>query len=414
MNKVPRSFLTLLALVAVACILAMTAHTASAQTGSPLAGAAIVAWALIGLPTLVFKPCATLGMNYTRIQDLWSPPVWREAAREAIIAQPSFLNSEVVVSTPEMNEIASGPGTSVEVPFVIEPDVDDQVQRERTAPTINRLTAGRQRAPILQRVSPLGATAISRQISGKDPVREINAIMMTLRRRQQEKIVKAQLAGLFAFSAAPAAAVGALRALRRDLFVEVAANITSAHLIDDDKVLDTLALAGEAKVRFTRGVVFMHSVVETALLKQQRIQTITNANGEIVLRLYKDMRVVVDDRLTRAGTGAGTPPVYFTVFAGRGAIAYGEKPQIYTGEAGEVAAVQLDTTQVSTNDVVIYDRRREILHVQGAQWNPQAGVPANATDGGTASNAELSDPANWALGFSDVKNIPLAVLRTNG
>lgn len=346
----------------------------------------------------------------TQIDDLWVPSIWQPTLAERVISEPNFLNSEVVIGSPELRAAAAGPGTDVNIPFLIEPNPADQVQKERTAPTIGKITAGTQRTAILQRVSPLGATAIAKQLSGSDPVSAILGFIVGIRYRQRATALWSQLQGLYGAASTVDAATGAFRALRLDHFSETL-NTTPGNFIDSDMALDAVELMGEAKMRLEGGIAWMHSKIETALNKQDQIEVIRNSQGAIVMKAYKGMRVVVDDRLVRNGSVSGK--VYFTFFAARASIAMEEKPQIVTDRAGEVAALQLSVNDIALNETTIYDRTRYILHPQGAKWNPADVTDFNA-DGGTPANTDLADPANWALAFNDARNVGIVCLRTNG
>ena len=379
-------------------------------------GAGIERLAYIGHAAGFMMHPMGLGVDaFTQLADLWVPSIWSNARREARIKSVGFFSSGVVITDSDIDIAANSPGTDVQIPFLIEANPSDEVQLERTAPTVNKLTSGLQRAAILRRVSALGGTALAKAVSGADPIVEILGTLDGIRRRQRATALQSQLSGLFGLGAAPAAATGAFRALRLDNFVEILANITSAHLIGSNMVLDAIQLMGEAKERIEGGVFLCHSAIETALNKQDDITTVRDSDGKFIMKAYKGMQVVTDDRLVRAGTGTGTPPVYFSFICARGSIATGEKKQIFTEQAGEDAAIQADFRNLSLNEQVIYDRTRYILHPQGAKWNPQAGVPANAADkAGTASNTELADPANWASAFADIRNVSIVCLRTNG
>lgn len=397
-----------------AILFAAFALDAVAAQHGPAVAVACLFGVGVGLPAMLFTPSPKWGADaFTQLADLWVPQVWANARREAKIKATSFLQSGVVVTDNEINMIASGLGSDAQIPFFIEADPTDQIQLERTAPEVKKLTSGMQRCPVLQRVSPLGGTALSRAMSGADPIAEILASLDAIRMRQRATALQNQLSGLYGLASTAGAATGVFRALRLDNFVEVVGSITASHLIDSDMIIDGIQLMGEAKTRMEGGVILMHSVIEAALTKQEKITTVFDSDGKLVMKTYKGMQVWIDDRLVRAGTTSGF--VYSTFVCMRGSIAMGEKPQIFTDQAGEVAAVQVDSRNLSLNEQVVYDRTRYILHPQGAKWSPQAGVPANASDkAGTATNAELADPANWALAFADARNVGIICIRSNG
>lgn len=352
--------------------------------------------------------------EWTRIADLWVPEILAEGMQENIIERTAFLDSGVVATSAELTAIASGPGTEVTIPFLIEPNHDDQLQTQDTAPELRRMTSGTQKAAVFNRVSTLGMHALAGVVSGVRPGGDLLSVLIRniqgLRKRQRNRLVIAQISGLFDVATTPDANSGALKALRKDAFSETGAAPAAGLLIDSTKMLQACALLGENKELLTGGAILMHSVIEAALVDQDQIDVVRNSEGAIVLRQWKGMQVFISDKLVRNGGVSGK--VYYTFFCGRGSIAMGDKPQTVTDLAGDVAALQLDLRDIAKNNVAIYDRTRFILHPQGAKWTPGGGVPAN-TDAGP-SNAEVADDANWTLGANDVKNTRIVCLRTNG
>lgn len=351
---------------------------------------------------------------FTKLADLWVPSVLAEMLAEPVVEKTSFLDAGVVVDSPLLTELAKGAGEVATFPFIIDPNHADQQQTEDTAPDVKKLTSGTQKAAFFNRVSPLGATALSGIISGVKPNGDLLTTLVAsirgLRARQRNRLVLAQLSGLFAVTATPDQAVGSFRALRKDYFLEAGAAPTADYLIDSTKMLYATALLGENKEFLTGGAIIMHSVIEAALVDQEQIDVIRNSQGEIVLRQWKGMQVFISDLLVRDGATSGK--VYYTFFCGRGSIAQGERPQVVTDKAGEVAALQLSLTDIAKNNVAVYDRTRFILHPQGAKWNKDNADLAVPEAG--PSNTEVATAANWALGANSIKNTRIVCLRTNG
>lgn len=370
----------------------------------------------LGLSTLSLPKASTTfnASAWTKIADLWVPEVLVEAMAEPIVERTAFIDSGVVASNAEVVAAASGPGTDITIKFVIDANHDDQQQQQDTAPEMRKLGSGSQRVAIMNRVSTLGGTALASLVSGMkkngDLLTTLIGQVQGLRKRQRHRLVISSLSGLFGVASTPNHATGALRALRLDQFSETGAAPAAENLIDTDMLIDAAALLGENKELLVGGAIIMHSKIEAALSKQQQITVVRNSEGEIILREWKGMKVFLSDKLVRAGTVSGS--VYYTFMCGLGSIAMGDKPQVVTDLAGEVAALQLDVRDVAKNNVAIYDRTRFICHPQGAKWNPGGGVPAVADAG--PSNDELAAPANWALGANDIKNTRIVCIRTNG
>lgn len=376
-------------------------------------------WALIGLGKFldVFLEKMTgkrlssvmTAAAQTAIADLWTPAIWIPGLRELVVQAPSIINSGAVVRSPIFEEVATGGGTEGNIPFLKEPNPDDVIQIEDTAPTINNVTSALQKCPILNRVSPIGASALSRAITAKpgasaaltDPVTLALSVIADIRLRQRQKTLLAIVRGAFG-SQANNGDSPSLKALRLENFSETL-NTTATNFIDTNMMLDALALLGERKEKMVGGAVVMHSVIEAALSKQDQIDYVRNSSGEILLRMWKGCPVYLSDLLVRAGTTSGF--VYDTYFFMPGSIAMGDKPQV--AQVGEVASLIMDLTQVAKNNIAIYDRTRFVLHVNGMKW---VGTPA----GQSATNTELQLSTNWNLAFGEVKNVGIVQLQTNG
>lgn len=377
---------------------------------------ALIVAAVHDVLVLARIPLAPVALHvdaWTKISDLWVPEILVEGMKEEVVERTAFIDSGVVATSPTVTAAASGPGTAIQIPFIVTPNHDDEIQKQDTAPSMNKLGSGLQIAAISNRVSTLGHTALAGQVSGIKPggdlLRVLLDVVQGLRKRQRNRYVLAQLQGLFHTVSAPAANTGAFKALRLDQFLEDGAIPLAANLVDSEMLLDAIALAGENSQYFTGGAIHMHSDIANALNKQDQIDTIRNSEGRIVYQSWKGLTVVISDKLIRVGGTSGN--VYTTFICGLGSIAMGDKPQMVGGIGNpviDVASLNINA-DVTKNNAGIYDRTRFICHPQGAKWT---GTPAD-TDGGP-TNAELATYGNWALGANDAQNVRIVCVRTNG
>jgi len=118
---------------------------------------------LCGSASLPRRLCSA---EWTRITDLWVPSIIEEGMQENVVERTAFLDSGVVATSPELTRIASGGGTEVTIPFLIEPNHADQLQTQDTAPELRRMTSGTQKAAVFNRVSTLGMHALAAAVSG--------------------------------------------------------------------------------------------------------------------------------------------------------------------------------------------------------------------------------------------------------
>lgn len=342
-------------------------------------------------------------MARTALSDLWVPDIWIPGVAERQRTRLNLLTA-IAVSNPLLNEAATGGGDSVQIPFLKEPDFDDEIQVASTAPTVNKVTSARQVAAVCNRVASLGNDALAAGVSGTNQVAFALDAINGVRSRNRQRRLLNTLRGVFGNAAAPGAGAAAFKALRNDIFLEAGNSATSANLFSSDAFIDTCSIFGDAidKLESGQGAVVMHSTVHAAATKQNDIATIRDSDGKIVMRTYKGAPVFINDILTRAGGTNGS--VFETYIFLRGAVSTGDKPQSAT--VGDLASLLLKEDE-DTNDVTIYDRTRSIIHVQGTKWT---GSPA----GQSATNAELATEGNWSNVLQDNKNAGVICLRTNG
>jgi hypothetical protein len=353
-----------------------------------------------GMTAKAAKSYAEKGIQFavTTVADLWTPTTWLEGMPELVTKQTDLLTSPVVVRDPVLDQVASGGGVQGNMPFLAEPDTADEIQVASTAPTINNIASGNQIVPILNRVHAVGSDALAKAVSASDPIGFAMGITARLRLRQRQTTLINVLRGLFSEGAADSAFIS----LVKKSAVEIVGSQTADHFFDSDLFIDATQLLGEAKGKLEfGGVIMMHSVVEAALNKQDSITTVRDSNGNIILREYKGLRVIINDALVRDGTTSGK--VYDTYVFAPGSIGMGDKGQ--TNTIGDNASLIVEGL-ASTNDVVVYDRTRFILQPFGAKW---VGSPG----GQSATNAELATKANWELAFTDTKNVGVIQIVTN-
>lgn len=330
----------------------------------------------------------------TKIFDLWVPEVWSQTTTELAAKIPSIINSGVAIKSTLFDQLASGGGRQVEVPFFNEPIPADEIQVEDSGPTINALTSGQQTAPILNRVTSLGATALSGAVSDSDPIDQILTSVARRRLFQRQATLVSILQGIFGT---------ALASMVLESFVEASGSVTTAHRINPKMVGEALNFLGELKSDAANdSVLIVHPDIELAMANADHIEYHRNSEGRLTLKTYLGLPIFLSDALVRPGTTSGK--VYTSYLLGRGSFAHGEKPQSDT--VGDVASMVLDR-DAHKNNVTLYDRTRFILHPAGLRW---VGTP----DGQSATNAELADESNWELAFADAKNCRLLAIRTNG
>lgn len=345
-------------------------------------------------------------MALTEIADLWTPAVWIQGANEKARAFPSLMNSSAVVRSPLLDSIAAGPGVSANVPFFKDVSDDaDGIQVENSAPTPKEITSGTQICTILNRVIAYNNTGLSAAVAGAEPVDAILSMIGPRRMKGQQSTAIATLRGAFGGGDDASGSASELTSMRVEAFSETGANPPDSNKMSADLFIVAKALLGEFADNLAGGAILTHPniVAQLEILDKESFKDGVESGLGFTVRTYKGIPIFTSRLLVRAGTVSGY--VYETYVLSAGVLAVGFKPQ---GSAvGEVAALQLDLTQISTNNIALYDRTRYLVHLNGMKW---VGTAA----GQSATDAELADIANWDLAYSSADRVGGVLIRTNG
>lgn len=357
-------------------------------------------------------------MALTKIADLWIPAIWIQSTREKQATFPSILNTGAVVKNAVFDAIASGGGITANIPMWKDiTDQDDEVQVEDTAPgTVNKITTGTQICVPTNRVWKGGATALSAQINGgEDPIDEMTTQLAQARDKRRHKRVIATLRGAFG-GAGAANAAAALSAVRLGGIVSEPFDETGDDATDDQKFspemfIDGQALMGELSNDLSGGVLIMHSNIKARLMKldKESFKDGVESGLPFTITTYRGMPIIISDSLVRAGTGNGY--VYDTYLLGRGTIAFGQKPQVggaVNNPVKDVASLNF-VVDADKNNEHMWDRVREVVHINGLAWG---GAPADPNNGPT--NTELQTAGNWTLIYQTANRTGIVCIRTNG
>lgn len=311
------------------------------------------------------------------VPEIFTPySVERTATKSLVFA------SGLVERNQELDRLAAGGGNNVNMPFFTDLAGDDLIWDE-TGETPGIIGTAQDVAAIHYRKKAWNSSQLAKYKSGDDPQGVIADLVADYWARRFEQILISTLTGVFGSALMTAEHV----------------NDQNAAPMTRQVAVDTLARLGD-EINAT-GFVFMHSVVYWNLVGQEQINfivpseidtTLGTQDGQIPTYLGKIC--IVDDNMPN------TPaPTYTTIFAGAGAIGYGEAA-IDPADATKTDEDILAGTEILAN------RRVAIIHPFGVRWN---GAPAGAAP----TNAELSTGANW-LRVYERKNVRLAAAITNG
>lgn len=334
-------------------------------------------------------------MATVQISDVYNPLVFAQGEQEAQIELNRFLNSGILVNSPVIDAMASQGGNVGELPFykalgTEEPNYSSDNPAAQSTPA--NITSGKQIYRLANQNKSWSTMDLAVDLALADPVAAItNRIGQYWATNNERRIIQSSL-GVLADSVANHASDMVV-----DIHATTAAGVSATTKIGGDAVLDAFQTLGDHDMMVT--TIAMHSVQYTELRKQNLIDFIPNARGEVNIPTYMGKTVIVDDSLPVEAVNDTFK--YTTVLYGSGA---------FLGGFGRVKTPsEMDRKPENGNgggEEILYSRRADILHPVGYQFT------SASVAGQSATQAELALAANWTRAY-ERKNIPMAFLVTN-
>lgn len=327
-------------------------------------------------------------MAITRISDVLIPEVFMPYVIEKTKELSAFFESGIVVTDAAIEAKMANGGKTIQMPFWHDLDGNDQVTSDNPASSIvpNAVDAAEQIAVICRRAVSFGAADLAGILAGDDPMRVVAERIAPFWNRKIQTTLISTLNGVFGGAATIADSVLNVSGATAGAAVKISAGA----------IIDAKGTMGDAADDIR--VIAVHSKVYQELQKQNLIQFIPNARGEVVIPTYMGMRVVVSDALP-TGTN-GTEKTYTTYLFAPGSVAYGET------SAKVPVAIDRDELAADGEGVEYFvNRRHFLMHPMGYKF-------VGTVAGQSPTNAELGGATAWTRVF-ERKNVPMAALITN-
>lgn len=315
----------------------------------------------------------------------------------------ALVAAGIVDTDPVFDAKAKEGGKLISMPFWKDVDEDSQVIDDQNDTTIHPIDNSGDQAIKLMRENAWGASDLTTALAGDDPLDALAMMIGGYWAREDQRILLAMLAGIFAANLADNASD-----LIHDVSVADMADATPDNYMNGINFIDAKAKLGDAHGKLT--AVCMHSVPYHNLEKMGMVEyvQVTNSDGTSStmqgapnltskgIPYINGRQVIVDDTCPVAAVTGGY--AYTSYLFGRGAVARGEGSPKYPFETDRVPKRGITE---------IYHRRHFLLHLRGIKYTDDTCVLE------TPSNAELALAANWSRVF-DKKNIRVVKMVTNG
>lgn len=310
-------------------------------------------------------------MAATLLSDVFVPDIWRQYVIERTATLSAVFQSGIVSDLNEQLSADMG-GATVNMPFWQDLTGADEVIDDTANLTINSIGTARDVAAVLQRGKVFGASDLSGDMAGSDPMTAIGDLFAEYWARRFQDVLISVLGG----------AMGA--ASMTDNVLDISGLIGAAAVFDGEAFIDASARLGDHQDMLT--AVAVHSATYTLMKKLDLIDFLPDSQGRPTVPTYMGHRVIVDDGLPV------TSGAYTSYLFANGAIGYAE------GTPKVPAAIDRDELVGGGTEYVV-NRRRFVMHPRGIAWG---GTPT----GPTPTNAELATGTNWTRAY-EPKNIRL-------
>lgn len=336
-------------------------------------------------------------MAVTQLSDLVIPEVFTEYVQLLSAERSAFRASGVLESSPLLDQLLAGGARTFSVPHfrdLSQTEANVSSDNPASNATPQNIATGQEIAQRHNRNQVWSSMDLNAALAGADPMEAIAALVADYWVRQEQRMLISAVQGVFADNEANDSG---------DMIVDIAlggaGTPTVANLFSAEAVIDAQQTLGDSQGDV--GVIAVHSVVFSRAKKNNLIDFIPDARGEVDIPTFLGLRVVVDDGLPRVNVSGNDE--FSSYLFGAGSIARGVgTPRVPT----EVERAPLAGDGGGQEFLV--SRVEWAHHPRGFAW-----LAANQA-GESPTNTELQDAANWDRRFNERKQIKLAELRTNG
>jgi hypothetical protein len=357
----------------------------------------------------------------TTIADVIVPAIFTPYTQQLTMEKTAIVQSGVAARDDFLDNLLAGGGLTFTVPSW--QDIGDPAENvsnddPNSMSGDNATQASAEVAVRLSRNASWSTMRLATALAGADPMQSIAARVSDYWVRRLQRAVVAVANGVFAGNALADPTIGrsgniglqAAYGKQNDLTNSIISSGYTAGVTDFSAAafIDTTTLLGDAAADVT--AVFMHSVVYSRAQKNNLIDFIPDARGEINIPTFLGRRVIVDDGMPNpagdvsngAQTAAG---IYHTWLVGPSAFRLGVGTPIVPTEV-----FRYPNKGNGSGSDVLYNRVEWTIHPVGHAYIGSPASEGGPTNAATTNN--LSAGGSWVRVFPERKQIKLARLIT--
>lgn len=335
-------------------------------------------------------------MAVTRLTDVIVPEIFNDYMSKNTKQVMAFFQTGVLRADADLANKLAGGGRTFNVPFwrdLADTESDTATDDPASFATPDNVTAGNDVALRQVRTHGWSTAHLTAELAGSDPMERIGNRVGAYWGRQFDTMAISTARGVFADNIANDGG-DMVHSVYEDVVTP-----TAGAFFTTESLMDAAQTMGDAKRDLN--LIVMHSVIQTQLAKNDLIDFRPDSESDAWIPFFQGYRVHVSDRLpVVAGTNQ---PAYHTYLFGSNAMAFAEHDVAVPVEVDPEPSAA-DGMGVET----LWTRRQLVIHPYGIRWTDTTVASTFPT------NAELQLAANWDRVYPERKQIPMALLITNG
>lgn len=336
-------------------------------------------------------------MAPTRISDVIVPEVFNSYMVKDTKQVQAFYQTGVLRPDADLAAKLAGGGRTFNVPFwrdLDDTESDPGSDDPESYITPGMVTASKDVAIRQVRTRAWSTANLTAELAGADPMARISSRAGAYWGRQFDQVAIATARGVFADNA-----INDGGDMIYDISTDAAGALTPANLISTEAVMAAAQTMGDAKRELK--LIVMHSVVHLRLTQNDLIEFRPDSQSNGWLEYFQGYRIHVTDNLPVVM--GDNHPRYHTYLFGENVFGWAEH------DVAKPIAVEEDERAGDGMGVeTLVTRRQFAIHPYGIKW-----TDAN-TSGLFPTNAELRLAENWDRVYPERKQIPMALLISNG
>jgi hypothetical protein len=341
----------------------------------------------------------------TLVSDVIVPSIFTPYTQQITEDKARIIQAGVVTRDSAIDALLVGGGLTFRVPSF--KDLDNDADRISTdtasddfsggtiSPSPAKTGTSEEVAVRLSRNQSWSSSDLTSSLAGADPMQSIASRVGYYWTRRLQAAFVATMAGVFADNAA---APSASEHVQNDLTVDIsgASFVDGTTNFSAEAMIDAATTMGDSAEQLS--MIMVHSVVYARMQKNNLIDFIPDARGEVMIPTFLGREVIVDDNIPRSGS------VYENWLFGAGAIRLGVGNAKVPTEVERKAGAGNGGGQE-----ILYNRVEWCLHPVGHRY---AGTAANGGPSNASSSNNLANAGSWARVFPERKQIKIARLLT--